>query len=270
MHIRDFPFENMGLEHNPGLDAGELMRSWYAEERRDFLSWVSRRGPPPLAHAARLALTAKAASESFTSAYAPAERALERLDALLPARDPIATLGALVEQLRAEEIDFLEGGSEVHEFGGATFDRPAPRGAAWAASLALAMRPQLFGLGAAPLALAGLMPRSVFRSEPEEPVVALLRAAACSAAHWAGQDLHVLHKGLEHGLERLSGRYASSRAPGAWGLLLGLGALTRAELARALDVTARTASQIALALVEAKLVAPPASERPLQPVMSRC
>ena len=53
MHIRDYSFENMGLEHNPGLDAGELMRSWYADERRDFLSWVSRRGPPPLAHAAQ-------------------------------------------------------------------------------------------------------------------------------------------------------------------------------------------------------------------------
>ena len=48
VHIRDYPFENIGLEHNPGLEAGELMRSWYAEERRDLLSWVSRRGPPPL------------------------------------------------------------------------------------------------------------------------------------------------------------------------------------------------------------------------------
>ena len=79
----------------------------------------------------------------------------------------------------------------------------------------------------------------------------------------------MLHKGLGHGLERLSGRYASSRSPDAWGLLLGLGALTRAELARALDVTARTASQIALALVEAQLVVPPAPERPLHPVLPR-
>ncbi|MBB6125623.1 hypothetical protein FHS92_003387, partial [Sphingobium subterraneum] len=103
----------------------------------------------------------------------------------------------------------------------------------------------------------------------EDPIAALLGAAASSAGRWVQQDLNVLHKGLEHGQERLSGRYASSRAPDAWGLLLGLGPLTRAELARALDVTARTASQIALALVEAKLVAPPAPERPLQPVMPR-
>ena len=267
MHIRDYPFENMGLEHNPGLDAGELMRSWQAEERRDFLSWVSRRAPPPLAQASQLAMATKGVNESFARAYAPADHALERLDALLPASDPIATLATLVEQLRTEEIDFLEGGTEVHEFGGATFHRPAPRGAAWAASLAVAIRPQVFGLGTAPLALAGLLPRSVFRAEPEYPIATLLRAAAGSAAHSAGQDLEYLHLGLGHGLERLSGRYASSRARDAWGLLLGLGPLTRAELARALDVTARTASQVALALEQAELVAPPAPERPLHPLL---
>ncbi len=113
VHVRDYPFENMGLEHNPGLDAGELMRSWQAEERRDFLSWVSRRGSPPLAHAARLALTAKSASESFASGYQPADRALERLDALLPTSSPVATLMEMVGQLRTDEIEFLEGGSEV-------------------------------------------------------------------------------------------------------------------------------------------------------------
>ena len=269
VHIRDYSFENMGLEHNPGLDAGELMRSWYADERRDFLSWVSRRGPPPLAHASQRAMAAKGVSERFTEAYGPADRALERLDALLPAHDPIATLATLVEQLRTEEIDFLEGGTEVHEFAGATFDRPAPRGAAWAASLAVAMRPQLFGLGAAPLALAGLMPRSVFRSEPEDPIPALLGSAVATAARWGQDDLETLHRGLEYGQECLAGRYASSHAPAAWTLLLGLGPLTRADLARGLQVTPRTASQIALALEQAGLIAPPTQERPLQPVMPR-
>lgn len=269
VHIRDFPFENIGLEHNPGLEAGELMRSWYAAERREFLSWVRRRGPPPLARAARLALAAKGVQESFAGAYDPADRALARLDALLPASDPVATLAELVEQLRSEEVAFLEGGTEIHEFGGATFDRPAPRGAAWAASLAVAMRPQLFGLGAAPLALAGLAPRSVFRSEPEDPIPTLLGAAMATAARRAQDDLESLHKGLEHGQERLAGRYASSHAPDAWRLLLGLGPLTRAELARALDVTPRTASQATAALVDAELVEPPAPERPLQPVLTR-
>lgn len=270
VHIRDFPFDNRGLEHNPGLDAGELMRSWYAEERRDFLSWIARRGPPPLARAAALAMAAKGVSEKFTADYGPADHALERLDALLPSRDPVATLAELAEQLRTEEIEFLEGGSEVHEFAGATFDRPAPRGAAWAASLAVAMRPQLFALGAAPVALAGLMPRSVFRSESEEPIATLLGAAAGSAALMAQQDLASLHKGLEHGQARLSGRYASSHATVAWALLLGIGPLTRAELTRGLYVTPRTASQVALALEQANLIAAPAPERPLHPMLPRC
>lgn len=174
-----------------------------------------------------------------------------------------------MEQLRSEEIEFLEGGSEVHEFGGATFDRPAPRGASWAASLAAAMRPQLFGLGAAPLALAGLAPRAVFRAEPEDPIPALLRAAMATAVRWAQSDLETLHRGLAHGQERLAGRYASSHAPAAWTLLLGFGPLTRAELARVLKVTSRTASQVALALEQSGLIAPPAPERPLQPVLPR-
>jgi hypothetical protein len=49
MHVRDYPFDNLGIEHNPGLEADELVRSWYSEERRQFLSWISRRG-----HAATL------------------------------------------------------------------------------------------------------------------------------------------------------------------------------------------------------------------------
>ena len=43
----------------------------------------------------------------------------------------------------------------------------------------------------------------------------------------------------------------------------GLGPLTRAELARALNVTKRTASQAALALEQAGLIEPPAPERAL-------
>jgi len=83
VHVRDFPQENQGPEHNPGLEAAELTRSWYAAERRDLLSWIGRRGHPPLARAARLALAGKGQTESFASAFEPADRALERLDALL-------------------------------------------------------------------------------------------------------------------------------------------------------------------------------------------
>lgn len=253
VHIRDYPFDSKGLEHNPGLEAAELMRSWYADERHQFLSWVSRRGPPPLARAAVTALAAKGLSESFSGAYEPAEIALARLDALLPSSDPVATLAALVEALRTDEIAFLESGTEIHAFHGAAFDRPAPKGAAWAASLAIAMRPQLFSLGGAPLALAGLSPRGAFRPEPEDPIPAILREAVATAVTKARTDLDDLRSGIARADERLSGLYASSRAPDAWRLLLGLGPLTRAELARALGVTKRTASQAALTLIEAEI-----------------
>ncbi|MEE4209630.1 MAG: hypothetical protein V2I43_10220, partial [Parvularcula sp.] len=75
VHVRDYPFDNLGIEHNPGLEADELVRSWYSEERRQFLSWISRRGHPTLAHAAKLVMAAKCHSEGFSEAYLPADRA---------------------------------------------------------------------------------------------------------------------------------------------------------------------------------------------------
>jgi hypothetical protein len=167
----------------------------------------------------------------------------------------VTTLAELVAQLRTEEVPFLEGGTEIREFGGKAFDRPALKGAAWAASLAVAMRPQLFALGAAPLALAGLAPRAVFRPEPEDPVPAILRETLAAAVATLRADLDQARRGLELAEERLSGLYASSRASDAWRLLLGLGPLTRAEIGRALGVTSRTASLAAIALTDADLVA---------------
>ena len=253
VHVRDFPQENQGPEHDPGPEAAELTRSWYAAERRDFLSWIGRRGPPPLARAAKLALAAKGATESFSSAFDPADRALERLDALLPARDPLATLEEWLEQLREDEIDFLELGSEEVVIEGRVFQRFAARGSAWAASLAVAMRPHLFSLGAAPLALVGLAPRSVFKAELERPLPALLAEAIGAAAADVAADLAAVRAALVLGDERLAGLYASSQAPVVWQLISSLGPLTRAELARALGVTRRTASQAATALDKADL-----------------
>jgi len=255
VHVRDYAFENLGPEHNPGLGAAELTRSWYAAERQDFLSWISRRGPPPLARAAQLTLAAKDARESFSGTFEAADRALERLDDLLPAREPQAVLTEWLRQLRADEVDFLEGGSEEVLIEGRVFHRFATRGSAWAASLAVAMRPQLFALGAAPLALAGLAPRSVFRAQPESPLPALLASAIGAAAGDVATDLAAVAAMVARGEERLADLYASSQAPAMWQLIGALGPLTRAELARALGVTRRTASQAAQALEKADLAA---------------
>lgn len=255
VHVRDYPFDNLGIAHNPGVGASELVRSWYAEERRQFLSWIGRRAPPALAKAAKLVLAAKSQAEGFTEAYTPADNALARLDALLPSRDPQGTLLEWLEELRTEEFDFFEGGSEMVQVGGFAITRSAPRGAAWAASLAAAIRPHLFGLGSAPLALAGIMPRALFREFHEEPLPALLRSALQTATDKAATDLRVMREAVALADKQLAGRlYASSTAPQAWRMIVSLGPVTRAELARALGVTKRTASQSVSSLQEAGMV----------------
>lgn len=165
------------------------------------------------------------------------------------------TLIEWLRQLRTEEVDFLEGGSEEVLIEGRVFPRFAARGSAWAASLAVAMRPQLFALGAAPLALAGLAPRALFRAEPESPLPALLASAIGAAAGDVASDLAAVAAMVARGEERLADLYASSQAPAMWQLIGALGPLTRAELARALGVTRRTASQAAQALEKADLAA---------------
>jgi CRP-like cAMP-binding protein len=79
-------------------------------------------------------------------------------------------------------------------------------------------------------------------------------------------DLDTAQRGLQRAEGVLSGLYASSRAPDAWTLLLGLGPLTRAELARMLGVTKRTASQGANALVKAGLATLRGSDGALQSI----
>ena len=200
-------------------------------------------------------LAAKSQVEGFTEAYTPADNALARLDALLPSRDPQGTLLEWLEELRTEEFDFFEGGSEMVQVGGLAITRSAPRGAAWAASLAAAIRPHLFGLGSAPLALAGIMPRALFREFHEEPLPALLRSALQTATDKAAIDLRVMREAVALADKQLAGRlYTSSTAPQAWRMIVSLGPLTRAELARALGVTKRTASQSVSSLQEASMV----------------
>ena len=266
IHVRDYPFDSYGLEHDPGLDAAELVRSRYSEERSAFLSWISRRASPALAAAAVRALAGKGLLESWSMTMGDADIALDRLDALLPSPAPQDTVLRLVRQLRTEEVAFLETDSEMIEVAGYAFTRAAPRGAAWAASLAIAARPQLFALGAAPLALAGITPREMFRPEPEREARVILDEAIAAATARVATDLDAAYHGVALGQARLAGRYASSRTRDAWALLLGLGPLTRAELARALRTTARTASQVALALASAELVTVRPADGALMPI----
>lgn len=255
-HVSAYPFENLGPDHDPGLDAAELVRSYHVADRDAFISWIARRAAPPLAHAAATVLAAKGAPEVFARSYAIADSAAERLDALLPTEDPLAALVEFVRQLSEAENSFVEGGSETYLAAGRAFNRPPTRGGAWAASLAVAMRPQLFALGAAPLALAGLLPREAFQSMRERSVPAILAGALLSAATAVRADIIGARAAIDLAKARLAKIKRSSRAHDAWLLLAGVGPLTRAEIARALDVTKRTASQAAAILEEAGMIAP--------------
>lgn len=252
-HVRDYPFENHGIYYESSLHAAELMRTDHATERHQFLSWIVRRGPPPLAQAAQTALDALGLEMGYSTAYADADRALERLDALLPAADPVATLTVLADQLIHDEAAFLEGGTEAVLVLGRAVDRPAGAGAAWAASLAVAMRPHLFGLGAAPLAFAGLLPREIFRPLRERQPGPILAEAVSGAVESIRRAVDAARMAQERdkGLADICNR--SSRAPQVWRLLIGLGPLTRAETARSLHVTKKTASAAATALETAGL-----------------
>ena len=254
-HAQAYPFENLGPDHDPGPHAAELVRTHHTAERDDFLSWITRRASPPLADAARSVLAAKGVPETFARAYALADTALDRLEAMLPSEDPLAALVALVTQLTVDETGFLEGGSETYIAGGRAYSRPAGRGGAWAAALAVAVRPQLFALGPAPLALAGLLPREAFQSLRERAIPTILAEALHTGATAVRTDIIAARAATDLGKARLAGTNRSSRAHDAWLLLAGLGPLARAEIARALGVTKRTASQAATTLEDAGLIA---------------
>ena len=254
-HVTCYPFD-VGVEFAGNREVDALVRSVHRREARGFASWIARRGSPAIAQAATTALRIMGTTENF-SGLADADIALDRLEALLPAHDPLATMTQWVAGLRDHEIAFLEGTSEVRGTTGMSWISAAPPGAAWAAALAASLRPHLFGLGAAPLALAGLVPRAVFRPEPEDTSDAILAEAIAASLARVAADLAEIDVALTAGNDRLAPRYASSRAREAWGLLIGLGPLTRADLTRALEVTPRTASQAALALEEAGLITAP-------------
>jgi hypothetical protein len=96
-HSRHRSWRGPGLLlHRPGEDRNHR---WRRCTRVPWWSWICRRGPLSITRAARLGLAAKDATESFTETFAQADRALERLDALLPARDP-TTPSDWLEQLR--------------------------------------------------------------------------------------------------------------------------------------------------------------------------
>jgi DNA-binding transcriptional ArsR family regulator len=100
-------------------------------------------------------------------------------------------------------------------------------------------------------------------------VPAILADALHTAAAAVRTDIIGARAAVDLGKARLGKVNRSSRARDTWLLLAGLGPLTRAEIARALNVTKRTASQAAMTLEEAGLVAPAGRHEGLRVMTSR-
>jgi hypothetical protein len=196
------------------------VRSYHVAERDAFLSWIARRAAPPspmLPPPCSPPRVRPKCSPAATQSPIPRSSG----DALLPTEDPLAALVDLVGQLSEAETSFLEGGSETYLAAGRAFSRPPTRGGAWAASLAVAMRPQLFAPGAAPLALAGLLPREAFQLMRERSVPAILTGALLSAATAVRTDIIGARAAIDLAKARLAKIKRSSRAHDAWLLLAG-------------------------------------------------
>lgn len=260
-HVRDLRPGAVDAAAATGTD--ELLRSAFAGERHDFLLWIARQGHRPLGRAAELVLAATRRDDGALAGdgFGDADHALALLDACLPAADPIERLAGYVRRLQGEDRVSSRPVPQVAQ--GQLLDRPTPERTARAASLAIAVRPQLFGLGDAPLALAGVLPPVLFDVPADVPLDTGLRAAVQASAGDLRDDFVIARRGVAWGEERLGSVRASSSVRDCWRLLLALGPATRAELARALGMQQRILSQAVAVLADAGLVKAGADDAPL-------
>jgi hypothetical protein len=241
-HVRDYDFENYGLEHAISNDQGVLMRSPNPDERRDFASWLARNAHGEVSAAALEVLRAKNARESYTERYVSADLVLTMLDGLGLPNDPVAALASVVRELRTSEPRFLEHGTETIMAGEMVRQVQAPRSDAWAFGLAIAARPSLLGLARWPVMFSGVGSRELFRAMAERAPADVLGDALVASLTAAEEDFGAARQ-IEREAESLQGELrADSKAPDTFRLVRSYESMTRAEIARALGVTIRTAS----------------------------
>lgn len=255
---RDFPFET-GLDHEGTPDSREIMLSWHGDERRLFLSWLLTKTSPAIGKAARSLMRAKAYEERLSARFVTVDVLCEKLDDCLPTTDPLSVLDEFVQSLREESVEFLETEySQSRRIYDPTGKRtgplhPGPRSELWAAGLAVASRPELFRLGKAPLLVPGIVSPRLFRRHPDMTISEALQMNMATVFDEIWQDVVDLHKAFNGAESSLKDLYASSRAFEAWKFAYGIGPVNRLELARALNVTPKTAYRAAQVLVERDL-----------------
>ena len=269
--LRDAGPGDVGPAHEAPESSTALLTS--DDPRRDgVLLWLADYGAPVIAEAAALVAHSVGASRGFgaeeqdlldAARNVPAETARPGAIArLLPplradaehAMAPLRAIAATVDQLRGDPAFVESTGDQVHHLlPGGAFSHyvPAPPAAAWALNLALLARSApLAGTMACP----ALISRQLFRAfEPDEIAAALVEGV--TAALETGHGLFErIEPELARGREALARMSRNSRTRDAWLLVVALGGMSRAQLARALGLSRAGADIQAHALAEAELV----------------
>ncbi|MBS7671721.1 hypothetical protein [Croceicoccus gelatinilyticus] len=209
-------------------------------------------------------MRAKNYRERFSLEFVNVDYLCEKLDEYLPTSDPLSVLDEFVHSLREGSSAYLEAefsaGRAVHDRPNEknvlvkTGElRPGPGSSMWAAGLAVASRPELFRLAKAPLLVPGIISPRLFKRLPDMSISDALQMNMANVFEEIWQDVIDLHKAFNDAERLLEDLYASSRAFDAWKFAYGIGPVNRLELARALDVTPKTAYRAAQVLVERDL-----------------
>ena len=262
----------VGREHAVPADAAGITA--VDDPRRDgLLLWLADHGVPALTDAAGQLSRMVGASGRFDAdkqvLLQVAGDALNSdcrsgpIAGLLPQNDseaddalaPLGTIAAAVDRLRSDPAFLESTGAEVrHQLprGALRYYITAEPAATWALNLALlTQRPSPQGT----LAVPGLVSRLLFRpdAEPEELATTLV-AGATAALMAAYVRIETLCAELDRGGAALIHMSRNARAGDAWMLIAALGAATRTQLGRGLDLSRAGADIQARVLATAGLV----------------
>jgi len=261
---RDYPFDH-GLLHQSSVEQSEIMRSWHGAERCQLLSLLLRAQHPVVAGAVKRVMAAKNYEpvEANSEFLLPIE-ALDKLKEIRPILSPLITLEDWIRKLRDDPayLEIREWQTEIearekyeHIAHGMTELNEAhrPESSFWAAGVAAAMYPALFGMARAPLLVPGVTSKLLFRQEPEVPLSEALVSNLNECLGEMQIEAVSAAEDYKKAKQALSDVYSSSHAFAAWRFAYGIGPVTRLEIGRMLDVTHKTAYNVTQTLIDRNL-----------------
>lgn len=230
----------------------QLIGAECTAQRNAFLTLLERALPSrekPLRQAIRMSrkIAIRPIADEAAQAEAIVAASVPELDAVLAALaesrlpgDPLERLLALIDRFRYSTGDDSNGLS-------ATARTPC-----WAINLAAVARGHGFHLAESPLPFPGIVQRRLFRADRDaDERRADTNEALLDALHDAACDIARVPRAADVFAREFPSQRSNSRLFPAWMLLFGLGALTPAQLARALPATKAGAAKL-LRQLEAK------------------